>query len=214
MIRDKGAIFDMDGTLLDSMWVWKQIDIDFLGKRGFEVPDDYLEMITPMGYQRAAEYTIARFGLDEKPEDLIEEWYQMAAEAYAEWVMLKPHVKEYLEALKQSGTRIAAATSSAYELIAPCLKRNQILDYFEAFVTTMEVPRGKEFPDVYLEAAKRLGIAPEKCIAYEDIYKGICAAKQAGCRTVAVEEEASAYEAEKIRRAADYYISDFSELMK
>ena len=104
MIRDKGAIFDMDGTLLDSMWVWKQIDIDFLGKRGFEVPDDYLEMITPMGYQRAAEYTIARFGLDEKPEDLIEEWYQMAAEAYAERVMLKPHVKEYLEALKQSGT--------------------------------------------------------------------------------------------------------------
>ena len=83
MIRKKGAIFDMDGTLLDSMWVWRQIDVDFLGRRGFEVPSDYLEMITPMGYCRAAEYTIERFGLNEKPEDLIQEWHGMAAEAYA-----------------------------------------------------------------------------------------------------------------------------------
>ena len=67
MIKKKGAIFDMDGTLLDSMWVWRQIDVDFLGRRGFEVPSDYLEMITPMGYYRAAEYTIERFGLNEKP---------------------------------------------------------------------------------------------------------------------------------------------------
>ena len=64
MIKKKGAIFDMDGTLLDSMWVWRQIDVDFLGRRGFEVPSDYLEMITPMGYYRAAEYTIERFGLN------------------------------------------------------------------------------------------------------------------------------------------------------
>lgn len=86
MIKKKGAIFDMDGTLLDSMWVWRQIDVDFLGRRGFEVPPDYLEMITPMGYCRAAEYTIERFGLNEKPEDLIQEWYGMAAEAYAKKV--------------------------------------------------------------------------------------------------------------------------------
>lgn len=214
MVRDKGAIFDMDGTILDSMWVWSQIDIEFLGKRGFTVPPDYLEMITPMGYQRAAEYTIERFGLNEKPEDLIEEWYRMAADAYAEKVLLKPHAKEYLQALRDSGTRIAAATSSAYELVAPCLRRNGVLEYFEEFVTTMEVPRGKEFPDVYLEAANRLGINPQDCIAYEDIYKGICAARMAGCRTVAMKEAASEYEADKIRAAADYYISDFMELME
>ena len=137
----------------------------------FEVPSDYLEMITPMGYCRAAEYTIERFGLNEKPEDLIQEWHGMAAEAYAKKVELKSHAKEYLLKLKKTGTRIAAATSSAYELIAPCLERNGVLECFDAFVTTMEVPHGKDFPDVYLEAAKRLKLSPEECLVYEDIYK-------------------------------------------
>ena len=191
MIKKKGAIFDMDGTLLDSMWVWRQIDVDFLGRRGFEVPSDYLEMITPMGYYRAAEYTIERFGLNEKPEDLIQEWHGMAAEAYAKKVELKSH-----------------------ELIAPCLERNGVLECFDAFVTTMEVPHGKDFPDVYLEAAKRLKLSPEECLVYEDIYKGICAAKSAGFKVVAMREEASIDDQEKIRQASDYYIKDFVELLK
>ena len=75
--------------------------------------------------------------------------------AYAKKVELKSHAKEYLLELKKAGTRIAAAASSAYELIAPCLERNGVLECFDAFVTTMEVPHGKDFPDVYLEAAKR-----------------------------------------------------------
>lgn len=214
MIRDKGAIFDLDGTLLDSMGVWEKIDVEFLGKRGFEVPDDYLKIITPMGFGRAADYTIERFGLSEKPEDLIAEWYEMAKDAYEKEVCLKPNAREYLEALKKSGTKIAAATSSALELLGPCLKHNGIYDCFDAFVTTMEVARGKEFPDVYLEAAKRLNLKPEECIIYEDILKGLRAAKMAGCRLiVAVEEPASACEAEWIRAEADYYIRDFKELM-
>ena len=169
-------------------------------------------MITPMGYYRAAEYTIERFRLNEQPEDLVQEWHDMAAEAYAKKVELKPHAKEYLLELKKTGTRIAAATSSAYELIAPCLERNGVLECFDAFVTTMEVPHGKDFPDVYLEAAKRLGLSSEECFVYEDIYKGICAAKSAGFEIVAMREEASVDAQEKIRQAADYYIEDFEEL--
>ena len=159
-------------------------------------------------------YTIERFGLNEKPEDLIQEWHGMAAEAYAKKVELKSHAKEYLLELKKAGTRIAAATSSAYELIAPCLERNGVLECFDAFVTTMEVPHGKDFPDVYLEAAKRLKLSPEECLVYEDIYKGICAAKSAGFKVVAMREEASIDDQEKIRQVSDYYIKDFVELLK
>lgn len=79
----EGAIFDLDGTLLDSMNVWRKIDVDFLGKRGFQVPRDYLEAITPLGARAAADYTIRRFGLQEKPAEIIEEWLSMARDAYA-----------------------------------------------------------------------------------------------------------------------------------
>ena len=200
MIKKKGAIFDMDGTLLDSMWVWRQIDVDFLGRRGFEVPSDY--------------GTNSVLTIEITAEDLIQEWHGMAAEAYAKKVELKSHAKEYLLELKKASTRIAAATSSAYELIAPCLERNGVLECFDAFVTTMEVPHGKDFPDVYLEAAKRLKLSPEECLVYEDIYKGICAAKSAGFKVVAMREEASIDDQEKIRQVSDYYIKDFVELLK
>ena len=99
----QGAIFDLDGTLLDSMWIWEQIDIEFLGRRGLPVPDDYLEKITPMHFYQAAEYTIGRFGLSETPDDLIAEWSDMALDAYRNRIGLKPYAKEYLLFLKEKG---------------------------------------------------------------------------------------------------------------
>ena len=80
----KGAIFDLDGTLLDSMWVWNQVDIDFLGNRGFDVPPDYPKAIAAMGFHETAEYTIKRFDLKEKVKDVIAEWDRMAAQMYHE----------------------------------------------------------------------------------------------------------------------------------
>ena len=108
MKQYKGAIFDLDGTLLDSMRVWEDIDVAFLKKRGLEVPPDYQEAITPLGFLEAARYTIRRFGFPETPEELIQEWHQMAVDAYTYEVELKDGAAEYLRYLKEKGIRLVA----------------------------------------------------------------------------------------------------------
>lgn len=209
-----GAIFDLDGTLLDSMGVWRQIDIDFLGRRGFEVPADYLVEITAKGFEDAAVYTIERFSLNETKEDIIAEWFAMAVDAYSNHVKTKPYVAEYLEQLKREGIKIAAATSSDRRLFEPCLVHNDILKYFDAVTVTDEVKRAKGFPDVYQNAAEKLGLTASDCVVYEDILKGVTGAKMDDFYVVGVEDIHSAYEQEEIRRAADLYITSFQELLE
>ena len=104
----KAIFFDLDGTLLDSMRVWDDIDVAFLKKRGLEVPPDYQEAITPLGFLEAARYTIRRFGFPETPEELIQEWHQMAVDAYTYEVELKDGAAEYLRYLKEKGIRLVA----------------------------------------------------------------------------------------------------------
>ena len=129
-MEKKGIIFDLDGTILDSMHIWEEIDKKFLGKRGLEVPEDYLRSIAPLGFERAAVYTIERFGFLETPEQIIAEWYQMATDAYANQVQLKPSAEEYLRYLKKRGIKIGIATSCEPQMFLPALERNGILDLF------------------------------------------------------------------------------------
>ncbi len=209
----KGAIFDLDGTLLDSMGVWRQIDVDFLGKRGYEVPEDYLKAITAKTFQTAAEYTIERFGLKETVEDIIAEWFSMAVHAYTYEVQLKPFVREYLDKLKGRGVKIAAATSSDVRLFEPCLKHHGIYELFDGFCVTSEAARPKGYPDVYQLAASRIGVQDADCVVFEDILKGVEGAKMGGFFAVGVEDEHSAYEKDAIKAVCDCYIHSFSELL-
>lgn len=211
--RMKGAIFDLDGTLLDSMGVWRRIDENFLGKRGYLVPEDYLKAITAKNFKDAADYTIERFGLHERAEDIMEEWFAMAIDAYTHHVQLKPSVREYLKCLRERGVKIAAATSSDVRLFEPCLRHHGIHDWFDAFTVTTEVKRAKGFPDVYWNAAEKLGLSYEDCVVYEDILKGVEGAKMGGFYVVGVEDIHSSYEKEEIRRKADSYIVSFEELV-
>ena len=210
----QGAIFDLDGTILDSMGVWRQIDVEFLGRRGISVPPDYLEAITPLGFDRAAEYTIRRFSLPESREEIVREWYMMAENAYRYQVELKEGAGEWLNRLKSLNIPLAVATSSDEALFVPALKRTGIYDCFDAFVTVKEVARGKGFPDIYEKAAGRIGCVPEQCVVFEDILQGIRGAKMGGLCAVAVYDEDSAHEEQAMRDAADYYIYSFRQLLE
>ncbi|MBS5149370.1 MAG: HAD family phosphatase [Butyricicoccus pullicaecorum] len=208
-----GFIFDLDGTLLDSLWVWRQVDIISLKRRGIDVPDDYAQAIAHLSFAEAAQYTIDRFHLTESPKVLMEEWYAMAVTEYRDHVMLKPDVRAFLEKAHTYQIPMAAATASDYTLITPTLKRLGVFDLFQSVTTIQEVTRDKSFPDIYLLAAERLGVPPEKCVVYEDILLGIQSAKSAGFYTVGVEEPFSLPNREKIKQTAHRYIESFADLL-
>ena len=201
----KGAIFDLDGTLLDSLWIWADIDEKFLSKRGIAVPPDYMETVCAMEYRQTAEYSIARFGLNEQPEDLMREWSEMAVSAYENDLPLKPRAKDCIAELKARGVRLAVATSSTPEMCLPALRRNGVIDMFDAVVTTQEVGKGKSHPDVYHAAAKRLNVLPENCAVFEDAILAIKTAKNAGFYTIGVYDRFSRDENE-IKSIADRFI--------
>lgn len=207
----KAAIFDLDGTLLDSMHVWGEVDAAFLSKRGIAVPDDYMQAMSVLHFEEAAHYTIRRFGLNERPEDIMDEWNRLAEEAYATRVALKPGAEAFLRRLYADGLLLGVATALPPQLYTACLTHLGVYSLFSAFASNDEVGCSKERPDVYLLAAERLGVLPRECVVFEDILPGICSAKGAGMRTVGVRDAYAAHAEADIRAAADWFIESFEE---
>lgn len=208
----KAAIFDLDGTLINSMWVWEKIDMDFLLKRGLGVPFDLKDNIEHLSYFETAKYFKERFNLTDDIQSIMDEWNNMAFDEYANNIKLKSGAKEYLSYLKSLGIKIALATSNSVKLLEIVLKNNGIYEYFDVITTTNEVSRGKNFPDIYLLSAQKLGVFPEECIVFEDIFPAVIGAKSAGMKVVGVNDEYSKHQRENIVSAADYFIYKYDDL--
>jgi len=213
MLKDiKAAIFDLDGTLIDSMWLWEKVDIDFLKLRGYELPIDLKENIEHLSFIDTAKYFKERFNLPENIEEIMDEWNSMAYEQYANNVSLKSGAEEYLHYLKLKGIKLALATSNSVPLLDAVLKNNGVYDYFDVITTTNEVNRGKNFPDIYLLSAKKLEVKPTECIVFEDILPAVLGAKMAGMKVVAVHDLYSEYQKNDIIASADYYIYKYEDI--
>lgn len=213
MFDFKGAIFDLDGTLIDSMGVWEKIDKEFFKKRNIDMPSDYIEKINSMSFEKVAQYTIERFNLKEREEDLIKEWNEMAIYEYSNNITLKPNVKEYLEKLKENNIRIGLSTSSPKILYEPVLKNNHIYEYFHVLVSLEDVKRDKNYPDIYLLTAERLDLNPQDCVGFEDVLVGINTLKKAYFKTVGVYDKYSDSEIEDIKEISDKFIYNFKDIM-
>jgi HAD superfamily hydrolase (TIGR01509 family) len=205
------VIFDLDGTLIDSMWLWAKIDEVFLTKRGFETPPDYMEAVCMLSYHDAADYTIKRFALRESREAIVREWVEMAAYEYGHHIALKPYVREYLTLLKQRGIKLGVATGSSSVLYGPALENNRIQSFFDVVCSVEEVQRGKAFPDLFLYTAERLKVSPARCLVFEDMPQAIRSAKSAGMTVYGVYDEASKARWEEIRQTADGVLYDFRD---
>ena len=213
LLKDKKAVlFDLDGTLVDSMWVWRDIDIDFLSAIGQELPDDLQKCIEGMSFTETAEYFKKRFGIKDDVEDIKIKWNKMAYDKYTSEVKLKKGAKEFLARLKADGILVGIASSNSMTLIEGALKAEGVLGYFDAITTACEAGAGKPAPDIYLLAAKKLDAAPEKCLVFEDIPMGIMAGNAAGMTTVAVEDDYSKGMRDEKIKLANYYIEDYTNI--
>lgn len=205
------AIFDLDGTLLDSMDIWEQIDISFLQKRNLTIYPGYVEEICARSFEEAAQYTIDLYGLTENVSDIIKEWNHMAEYEYAHNVKMYPHALDYLLRLKAMNVKLAVATGLPKQLFIPCLENNSVLELFDAFCSTEEVIHGKEYPDIYELVANKLRIAPDKCIVFDDVLPAIKSAKQAGMIACGMFDKYSKHRRAEIESIADYYLYNFKD---
>jgi beta-phosphoglucomutase-like phosphatase (HAD superfamily) len=193
------------------MGVWKQVDNDFLAKRGIALPSDYMDAISSMTFYETAVYTVKRFALPDSVESVMLEWNDMAAYAYGHTVRMKPYAKEYLMTLRERGAKLAVATSLFPELCGPVLRNNGIDNLFHVICNTNETEHGKSRPDVFLLTAKKLGVRPGGCLVFEDILAAVKSAKSAGMDVCAVYDRKSGNDWEEMKEAADYAIDDFRD---
>ncbi len=208
----KAVLFDLDGTLVDSMWVWRDIDVDFLSAIGQTLPDDLQKCIEGMSFTETAEYFKERFNIKDDVEDIKTKWNKMAYDKYTSEVKLKKGAKEFLARLKADGILVGIASSNSMTLIEGALKAEGVLDYFDAITTACEAGAGKPAPDIYLLAAKKLNVSPAECLVFEDIPMGIMAGNSAGMTTVAVEDAYSHKMREEKERLAKYFIENYTDI--
>ena len=184
----KAVFFDLDGTLIDSMHVWKDIDIEFLGRFGFELSPTL-------------------------QKEIMDIWNEMAFQKYSEEIDYKPGAFEFLKLLKKKGIHTAICTSNSRELVNAAGRRLGFIEYFDEIISSGEMEKGKPAPDIYLEAARRVGAVPEECLVFEDVCAGICAGKSAGMKVCAVADPFSEEQWEEKKAMADYDIEDYLELI-
>lgn len=208
----EAVIFDLDGSLVDSMWMWKDIDIEYLGRFGIPLPEDLQAVIEGMSFTETACYFKEHFQIPDPIEKIKEEWNRMAWDKYSNDVPLKDGVREFLEGCRDRNILLGIATSNSRELVDNIISVHRLGNYFSCILTGCDVTKGKPAPDIYLEVAKRLGTAPERCLVFEDIIPGIQAGKSAGMKVCAVEDEYSVHDREAKASLADYYIQDYHGL--
>lgn len=206
----RGIIFDFDGTLLDSLGMWKSLDTDYLITRQIPAPEDLRKAIEGLSFNETARYFKEQFSLDESVEEIVDAWHRHIEDVYP-FLPFKKGAKDFLLRRKKEGYPLALATSNSRQLVEKSLAHQGFLGFFPIIVTADDVGRGKPSPDVFLEAAQRLGLKPEECLVFEDTYMGVLGAKRAGMKTVAIFDFHNQGRWEDIEELADYTAQHYED---
>jgi len=210
----EGAVFDLDGTLLDSMKMWRTLGVRYLASKGVQDTSSVTEEIRYLDLIPAADFMAEKYLPGYTGERIYAEIKALIRDFYETKVQLKEGAMEFLVYLRNKGVRMSVATATDRELFIPALKRLGADGFFEGYVTNVEVGRGKHFPDIYDAARKLIGTPKEKTYVFEDIFVGANTAKNAGYKVVGVYESvASDTEREDLIRVADIYVERLDELL-
>ena len=218
-MNKKYAIFDMDGTLIDSMKYWKNLGREYLSKFGItENLDEIMEKIKPMTMTESAELFRIEFNLPGTKGSIAEEMNQMIEEHYRNDIPLKDGVKEYIFKLHTLGVNMCVASATDKELMKSCLERLGVSEYFQFLLSCEEVGAGKNKPDVYYEALNRLEktetLKPGDAAVYEDAEYAIKTALDAGFYTIAVYDDSNKNKWEKLKEMTKEMISDWNQALQ
>ena len=206
-------LFDLDGTLIDSNGIWKDVDRVFLARRGIPYTQTYYEGVAHTIFPLAAEFTKRFCGLDESCDEIMSEWLELAQGLYRQ-VPLKPGVRAYLEQYRVSGQRMAIVTSSVPEHCRDALEHLNIAPYFERVIFAQELNIEKQSPELWRVAAATLGVRPEECTLFDDSLLSCRGARAAGMRTVGVYDLYFDANETEMRSLCDKYIHSFTELLR
>ncbi len=213
MLEDRKAIiFDIDGTLLDSMGMWADIDREYLAKFDIPRPDDLQRLLEGLSYYETAVFFKDYFHLPDSLDQIQQEWSDMAFDRYVRTIPFKPGAESFIREAHRRGIPMAIASSNSRELIEAMMDHRGMHGYFATIETCGDYENSKPAPDIYLGAAAHLGVVPEDCLVFEDIIAGIRAGKSAGMKVCALYDAHSADTDEEKHQLADFYVQDFQNL--
>lgn len=215
MLKDiTTVIFDLDGTLVTSMWIWEEVDTIINKKYNLTPSKDFYHSMEGMSFTEVAHHYINAFNLNITVEELKKNWMDITYDLYANEVQIKHKVLDMLKHCKENKIKMGIASSCTLELIEAVLKQHNIRDYFGTIVTSCEVGKGKPAPDVYLKAAQNLGANPSHCMVFEDVPNGVLGGKAAGMKVCAIEDESNEIYRIKLKELAHYYICHYGDVLE
>jgi thiamine-phosphate pyrophosphorylase len=214
MILDniKGAIFDLDGTLIDSMGVWDNIAYEYLKTKGISPEKNLGDILKSMSMQQGADYVKDTYLIKETSKEIIAGINKLIARKYEEELPVKEGAIELIEELKMLDVKMCVATATDYYLANSCLKRLGIRKFIKDIYTCNDFQGGKDEPEIFEYALKQLGTNKEETYVFEDSLHAIKTAKRAGFKVVAVYDEVFTQESIDIKKVADIYIDNMREL--
>lgn len=211
MIKIRGAIFDLDGTLLDSMGTWARLSAEYAREHGYEPDPEFLEALRPVALRQAAEMMIDRYGLSESVDEIVDIFLDRVGYFFDNVFELKPGVRAFVRALRERGIPCCVATAAERTHTEKALTRLDLIDAFDFLLTTDEVGKSKMFPDIFLTSAERLGVPMEACVVFEDSLYAMTTAKRAGFPVAAIYESEAVGDLNAIRRVSDVFMRSFEE---